>query len=131
VAGAYDFWISTLLASSGGGFYYVADRLTRYRIHAQMETVRRSPDKSECFVFIWRSLLESGKFPELEGYVRARLAASTVRAGRDRLYFNQLLEARELFRQAFRRAPGWDPCASYLLSVLPLTIRKAAGVSRV
>jgi glycosyltransferase involved in cell wall biosynthesis len=130
VAGAYDFWISTQLASSGGGFYYVADRLTRYRIHAQMETIRRSPHKSECFVFIWRSLLESGKFPELDGYLRACLAASTVRAGRDRLYFNQLLEARELFRQAFRTAPGWDPCASYLLSVLPLTIRKAAGVSR-
>jgi hypothetical protein len=95
-----------------------------------METARRSPDKSECFVFIWRSLYESGKFPELDAYVRSRLAESTVRAGRDRLYFNQLLEARELFRQAFRTAPGWNPCASYLLSVLPLTIRKAAGVSR-
>jgi glycosyltransferase involved in cell wall biosynthesis len=130
VAGAYDFWISTLLASSGGGFFYVPDRLTRYRVHSHMETVRRSPDKSECFVFIWRSLYESGKFPQLDHYVRSRLAESRVRAGRDRLYFNQLLEARELFRQAFRTAPGWDPCASYLLSVLPLTIRKAAGVSR-
>jgi glycosyltransferase involved in cell wall biosynthesis len=130
VAGAYDFWISSLLAASSGGFFYVPDRLTRYRVHSQMETARRSPDKSECFVFIWRSLYESGKFPELDAYVRSRLAESTVRAGRDRLYFNQLLEARELFRQAFRTAPGWNPCASYLLSVLPLTIRKAAGVSR-
>ena len=130
VAGAYDFWISSLLAASGGGFFYVSDRLTRYRLHSQMETVRRSPEKSECFVFIWRSLVESGKFPELVPYMRARLAESTVRAGRDRLYFNQLDEARTLFRDAFRMAPGWEPCASYLLSVLPMLIRRAAGVSR-
>ena len=130
VAGAYDFWISSLLAGSDGGFFYVSDRLTRYRLHSQMETVRRSPEKSECFVFIWRSLVESGKFPELLPYMRARLAESTVRAGRDRLYFNQLNEARTLFRDAFRMAPGWEPCASYLLSVLPMLIRKAAGVSR-
>ena len=34
VAGAYDFWISSLLAASGGAFYYVPARLTRYRVHA-------------------------------------------------------------------------------------------------
>ena len=116
VAGAYDFWISSLLAASGGGFFYVPDRLTRYRLHSQMETVRRSPEKSECFVFIWRSLVESGKFPELLPYMRARLAESTVRAGRDRLYFNQLAEARTLFRDAFRMAPGLG--AVRLLSAL-------------
>jgi glycosyltransferase involved in cell wall biosynthesis len=130
VAGAYDFWISSLLAASGGGFYYVPQRLTRYRLHSQMETVRRSPEKSECFVFIWRAMLETGMFPELRGYIRSRLAQSRVRAGRDRLYFNQLAEARHLFREAFTTAPGWEPCASYLLSVLPLSVRKAAGVSR-
>jgi len=130
VAGAYDFWISSMLAASGGGFYYVPERLTRYRLHSQMETVRRSPDKSECFVFIWRSLLESGSFPDLDPYLRVRLAESTVRAGRDRLYFNQLEQARELFRYAFRTAPGWQPCASYLLSILPRPIRQATGISR-
>ncbi len=129
VAGAYDFWISSLLAGSGGGFFYVPDRLTRYRVHAQMETMRRSPEKSECFVFIWRSLAESGMFPELVPFMRSRLAEVTVRAGRDRLYFNQVKEARVLFRDAFRMAPGWEPCASYLLSVLPLSIRLASGVT--
>jgi len=130
VAGAYDFWISSMLAASGGRFYYVPERLTRYRLHPQMETVRRSPDKSECFVFIWRSLLESGSFPDLDPYMRVRLAESTVRAGRDRLYFNQIEQARELFRYAFRTAPGWRPCASYLLSILPRPVRQAAGISR-
>jgi hypothetical protein len=81
-------------------------------------------------VFIWRSLLESGRFPELTPYLRARLAESTVRAGRDRLYFNQLSEARLLFRDAFRTSPGWEPCASYLMSVLPRAVRRAAGLSQ-
>jgi len=130
VAGAYDFWISCLLAGSGGGLYYVPERLTRYRLHNQMETARRSPDKSECFVYIWRSLAESGMFPEVEDHLRSRLAESTVRAGRDRLYFNQIIEARSLFRYAFHTAPGWAACASYLLTMVPLQIRKATGVSQ-
>ncbi len=129
VAGAYDFWISCLLAGSGGGFFYVPERLTRYRLHSLMETARRSPEKSECFVYIWRALAESGMFPDLAGHVRSRLAESIAGAGRDRLYFNQLSEARTLFREALRMDPGLKPWASYLLTILPLQIRKAIGVS--
>jgi hypothetical protein len=40
--------------------YYVPERLTRTD-HFD-GAVRRSPEKSECFVFIWRSPLESGGF---------------------------------------------------------------------
>lgn len=130
VAGAYDFWISILLAHSRGRFYYVPGRLTRYRVHAEMETLRRSPEKSECLVYIWRALRRRGWFAELAPHVRARLAQSTVRAGRDRLYFGEPEAARALFREAFRIAPGWEAPASYLLSVLPRPIRRVTGLSR-
>ena len=43
--------------------------------------------------------------------------------------FNQTTEARTLFREALRLDPGWGPTASYLLTLLPLQIRKAIGVS--
>jgi len=130
VAGAYDFWISALLAATGGAFYYVPARLTRYRVHSGMETARRSPDKGECTVFILRSLLEQGAFPDLKAFLKARLARSTVGVGRDRLYFNQASEARNLFLAAFRLDPGWRPLAGCLLSVLPSPVRRAMGVSR-
>jgi glycosyltransferase involved in cell wall biosynthesis len=130
VAGAYDWWISVLLAASRGRFYYVPDRLTRYRVHSRMETARRSPDKGECTVFILRALMAEDCFPELRHQLRARLARSTVSVGRDCLYFDQSSKARELFMSAFRLSPGWRPLAAYGLSVLPRPMRKAFGVSR-
>jgi glycosyltransferase involved in cell wall biosynthesis len=130
VAGAYDWWISSLLAASHGRFYYVPARLTRYRVHARMETGRRSPDKGECTVFVLRSLIQAGHFPDLRDQLQARLARSTVSVGRDCLYFNQLSKARRLFISAFRLSPGWRPLAAFCLSALPRPVRKAIGVSR-
>jgi glycosyltransferase involved in cell wall biosynthesis len=130
VAGAYDFWISALLAATGGAFYYVPARLTRYRVHSSMETARRSPDKGACTMFILRSLIEQGSFPQLKDHLESRLATSTVAVGRDRLYFDHASEARNLFLAAFRLSPGWRPLAGAFLSVLPLPVRRAMGVSR-
>ena len=130
VAGAYDLWISALLAATGGAFYYVPARLTRYRVHSGMETARRSPDKGTCTMFILRSLIEQGAFPQLKDHLESRLATSVVAVGRDRLYFDQASEARDLFLSAFRLSPGWRPLAGAFLSVLPLPVRRAIGVSR-
>ena len=66
VAGAYDLWISAQLAASGGAFYYVPERLTRYRVHAEMETARRSPDKGDCSVFL-HDLIRRGEPVMFEG----------------------------------------------------------------
>jgi glycosyltransferase involved in cell wall biosynthesis len=130
VAGAYDLWISAQLAASGGAFYYVPERLTRYRVHTGMETARRSPDKGDCAVFLFRSLIEQGAFPALKELLESLLARSTVGAGRDRLYFNDAVQARQLFADALRLRPGWRPLAGYMLTLLPFPLRRAMGVSR-
>jgi glycosyltransferase involved in cell wall biosynthesis len=129
VAGAYDFWISCVLAASGGTFYYVPRRLTCYRVHSRMETGRRSPDKSENQVYIFSQLLERGWFPEMEGYLRARLAGALFRAGRDRLYFNHIKEARSYFKKAFLVRPDWRPAIGGLLCFFPRTVRKHLRLS--
>jgi glycosyltransferase involved in cell wall biosynthesis len=85
VAGAYDFWISCLLAASGGRFYYVPARLTRYRVHMRMETARRSPNKSECLVFIFKTLLAKNYFPEQRAYLKKKLHRARLRVTRDHL----------------------------------------------
>jgi glycosyltransferase involved in cell wall biosynthesis len=130
VAGAYDLWISAQLAASGGAFYYVPERLTRYRVHSRMETARRSPHKGDCSVFLFRSLIEQGTFPNLRDLLESLLARSTVGAGRDRLYFDRADEARQLFADALRLRPGWRPLAGYVLTLLPSPLRRAMGVSR-
>jgi glycosyltransferase involved in cell wall biosynthesis len=85
VAGAYDFWISCLLAASAPRFYYVPARHTRYRVHSRMETARRSPDKSACLVFIFKTLLEKNYFPARRSYLRKRLQRSRLRVAKDHL----------------------------------------------
>jgi glycosyltransferase involved in cell wall biosynthesis len=85
VAGAYDFWISCLLAASAPRFYYGPARLTRYRVHARMETARRSPDKSACLVFIYKTLLEKNYFPARRSYLKKRLHRARLRVAKDYL----------------------------------------------
>jgi glycosyltransferase involved in cell wall biosynthesis len=85
VAGAYDFWISCLLAASGQRFYYVPVRLTRYRVHPRMETARCSPGKSECLAFIFKTLLEKNYFPERRAYLKKKLYRARLRVTKDHL----------------------------------------------
>jgi glycosyltransferase involved in cell wall biosynthesis len=129
VAGAYDFWIASQLAATGGRFYYVPARLTCYRVHPQMETARRSARKTECQVYIFRSLLERNDFAALRPYLQRRLSRATVAVGNDHLDFDQAREARRLFARAFRISWGWRPVAAYALSLVPLSVRRMIRAS--
>jgi glycosyltransferase involved in cell wall biosynthesis len=129
VAGAYDLWISSLMAGSGGAFYYVPARLTRYRVHPEMETVRRDPEKTRCLAFIARALLVEPAFTGEREYLSRWLASLTVRAGRDYLYFDRVADARRSFLTAFKMSAGWKPLAGYLVSMAPARLRRAAGVT--
>ena len=129
VAGAYDFWISSLLAASGGAFYYVPARLTRYRVHAEMETARRDPEKTRCLAFVARSLIGEPAFADEREHLSRWLSSLTVRAGRDYLYFDRVADARRSFLSAFRMSAGWKPLAGYLVSMAPARVRRAAGVT--
>ncbi|MEN3369408.1 MAG: hypothetical protein V7609_1551 [Verrucomicrobiota bacterium] len=124
VSGAYDFWISCLLAASGKKFYYVSRRLTRYRIHPKSETGRRAPDKSENQVYIFSQLLERNWFPQMKSYLRSRLADALFRVGRDRLFFHRVREARGYFLESFKMRPDWRPMLAAFLSYLPGFLRR-------
>lgn len=130
VAGAYDFWMALLLAASGGAFYYVPERLTRYRVHPEMETVRRDPNKTGCLAFIARSLLAEPGFAGERPYLNKWLASLAARSGRDYLYFDRVIDARRSFISAFKLSAGWKPLAGYALSMVPRRLRQAAGVTR-
>ena len=129
VAGAYDFWISSLLAATRRPFYYVAERLTRYRTHAAMETHRRAPDKADNMVFIFRELLASGDFPQYERLLRARLAEAHFAAGRDRMYFGAMVAARTQLRAAVGARPSVRTLAGLLAAYAPSGVRRALGLT--
>jgi glycosyltransferase involved in cell wall biosynthesis len=90
VSGAYDFWIACLLASSNKSAYYVPERLTRYRVHGEMETARKAPDKNINLAFIYRKLIELDAFPGKGSFLNRKYSQALYRCGRDNLLFGRL-----------------------------------------
>lgn len=129
VSGAYDFWIACLLAASGQPVYYVPERLTRYRVHAVMETGRKAPDKNENLVYIYEKLIESKAFPRQDALLRLKHGLALYQVGRDRLLFGRAREARAYFSQSLRVAKNSKARISWLATYLPAVLRKALKFS--
>lgn len=125
VSGAYDFWISCLLASSGGRAFYVPARLTRYRVHGAMETVRRAADKNENQVYIQQALLAEPAFASYRELLTRRYAGALYQVGKDKLAFNHKHEARALFSRSLRTVFDKKALACLCLTYLPAPVRSA------
>ena len=129
VAGAYDFWISCLLASTGLPFYYVKQRLTNYRVHAQMETGRRSTDKQFNNIYIYKTLLDLNLFPEYSNNLKNKLSFYLYRAGMDNLYFRKKSVSRQYFKKSTKINISYRPLVAYLISYLPLSLLNKLNIS--
>jgi glycosyltransferase involved in cell wall biosynthesis len=129
VVGAYDLWISCILAASGKSFYYLPERLTYYRLHDLAETGRKSPDKSQPKVFVFEELLKRNWFPSMRNVVEHRLAEAHYGSGRDLMWFGQMRAARGMFRKAMQVAWHRKSLAAYLLSFAPHYIRQSARLA--
>ena len=119
VSGAYDYWIACLLAGSGKAAYYVPARLTKYRVHAAMETVRLAPDKQENLVYIYRTLLNLKLFPAKRALVTKFYSQVLRNVGKDHLKFGHGDKAREYFRQSLAARLDVKTAVWWLLSYLP------------
>jgi len=123
VAGAYDFWISCLLASSGRPAYYVPRRLSRYRIHSSMETARKAVNKNENMIFIYARLIELNLFPRLEASLRRRYREALFVCGKDCLLFNRLPKGREYFLRSLKACLNGKALGGLVLTCLPRRFR--------
>ncbi len=123
VSNWYDLWIGCMLAASGGKFYYVPTRLTRYRVHSRSETARRSPDRCANQVYFFSQLLDRNWFPNSRAFLQWSLAGTIFLLGRDKLYFNQADEARQCFLKSLQTQFNWRSMAALLLSYLPRFLR--------
>ena len=123
VSGAYDYWISCLLAAAGGGFYYVPRRVTKYRVHAAMETARRRPNGFANHVYIYTKLLERGRMVAMRTELKHRLGEALLLVGRDHLYFNLLADARAFLRRSFAMSPTLRALGGWIISFCPKAVR--------
>ena len=119
VSGAYDFWISCLLAATGKPFFYVNERLTNYRVHSQMETGRRSIDKQFNNIYIYETLLKLNLFPKYLHHLKEKLSFSLYKSGMDNLYFKQRNDARNYFKKALKIKTDYRPMIAWVISYLP------------
>lgn len=123
VSGAYDYWISCLLAASGGAIYYVPKRLARYRVHSGMETKRRSPEKAENTIYMFSAIRTNRWFPHLDAIIRKNLAKARYDAARNKLHFNLNAESRRFFWRSFLVDPRPSPLAGIVATLLPCPVR--------
>jgi glycosyltransferase involved in cell wall biosynthesis len=123
VGGAYDFWISCLLASRRRPAYYVPRRLSRYRVHNLMETARRAVDKNENMVFVYAKLIELNLFPQLKIPLRERFQEALFVCGKDCLLFDRPLEGCRYFLRSLRISPNGKAVAGLLLACIPRRLR--------
>jgi glycosyltransferase involved in cell wall biosynthesis len=126
VEGAYDYWITCLLASTGRPAYYVSKRLSEYRIHSAMETARQAADKNENMIFIFSRLLELRLFPQLEAALRERHRDALFTCGKEHLRFEEVSGARKFFRESLSTTVSAKALAAWLLTFLPSWLRKKA-----
>ena len=123
VSGAYDFWISCLLVSTGRPIYYTPQRLTRYRVHGAMETARRSPDKNENMVYIYSKLKDMPCFIDKKALLTNRYKQALFQSGKDNLHFNRIEIARAYFFRSWKVKKNFKAIVGLSISYLPRKIR--------
>jgi glycosyltransferase involved in cell wall biosynthesis len=61
IGGSYDHWLAYLAVRGGRPCYYVARRLTRYRVHGQMSTASRGVRNYRDPIYVWRKFLHEAE----------------------------------------------------------------------
>jgi glycosyltransferase involved in cell wall biosynthesis len=130
VSGAYDFWISCLLVSTGRPIYFIPERLTRYRVHAAMETARKVPDKNENMVYIYSKLLGMALFPDKKTLLTSRYSQALFQVGKDSIYFNRCQLARSYFMYSLKTNITFKAMAGFCISFLPRMVRTALNYTK-
>ena len=123
-AGAYDFLISCLLASTARPFFYSPARVSRYRIHPGMETARRHPSKTAPLVHILESLLRLNLFPTHRSLIRTQLARAHRAQARAHLRQGDKPAARQSFLASLKSRLTIKSALGYLLTFVPLRIHR-------
>jgi glycosyltransferase involved in cell wall biosynthesis len=123
ISGAYDFWLSCLLAATGCPIYYVSKRLARWRVYGAMETRRLNPERGRNLVYILSRVRTERWFPNLGAAVSLQLVDAWVALGRDQQSAGHLRAARICYWQGF--LAGWQPAllATVVGAYLPYKLR--------
>ena len=81
VGPAYDLWLAFALCRTGGGAYYMPDRMTAWRVHPGQITATRDDAWRRGALACWEAIAEDPIFWPVRRTVRRRLADAACALG--------------------------------------------------
>jgi glycosyltransferase involved in cell wall biosynthesis len=123
VEGAYDYWLAVNLAFTGS-FFFVMERVMRYRVHSASESGKLYSDKAIGEVFVYNRLLRHDLQLRDRVFIKRQLEHHLFVLGRDRLYFGKNSLARDAFRHALRSSFSLRAIIGLILTFLPVALQR-------
>lgn len=102
VGGAYDFFLSSCLVSTGMGVFYVPERLTEYRVHSGSGTSTRRTQNSLETLFVSEKIYTNPSFQDIASDYRNICAYNSKRAGNAFLRQGKLISALSYYSKALK-----------------------------
>jgi glycosyltransferase involved in cell wall biosynthesis len=125
----YDLWLMYLVCRDGQAGYYVPERLTRYRVHANSETTLGRMRGDQGFLMCCEQMLEDERLADIWPELRVEYARACADLGAMLVRRERVAEGRVWLRRSQEVCSTWRALALYALSFTPL-LRHFGGSER-
>jgi cellulose synthase/poly-beta-1,6-N-acetylglucosamine synthase-like glycosyltransferase len=123
VGPAYDLWLTLALCRTGGSAYYLADRLTAWRIHAAQLTAALDPEWTRGALACWQAMDGDAAFRPVQNTVKWGVSRMAASLGIRHLTARNRAAARSAAWLALRARPlNWLAWGVLGLTLLPRVI---------
>lgn len=129
VGGSWDIYLNYLCSRSGLGAYYHPEKLTRYRVHEQTDTMlsgKRDPQakirKAQADMFCYEQFMADERLSDLKPYFQQQWARVSTTVGIGLMRSQRLKEARSYFWSSLKESIKLRTIAGLMLSFTPPTI---------
>ena len=114
--GAIDMWLFYRCVKTGGGAYYVPERLMNYRSHAGGMSSASGAYMAEGHLFCCRHILADPQMQAIHAPIRRMMATTQTNLGIHLLTAAKLKEARQALRTALQMQRSRRAMAAYVLA---------------
>lgn len=101
----YDFWLTYLVCREGQAGYYVPERLTRYRVHANSETVLGRMRGDQGFLMCCERIFEDERLSDIWDDMRVEYARACTDLGITLARRGRIGEGRPYLRKGLEISP--------------------------
>jgi glycosyltransferase involved in cell wall biosynthesis len=126
VGGSWDLYVNYLCCRNGLGAYYCPEKLTRYRVHEQTDTMMSGSRNSQAKIrkaqadlFCYEKFMEDEKLKEFNPYFLQQWGHVSTTLGIGLMRSKQIKEARPYFWRSLRQHLTFRTLAALVLSFGP------------